>query len=144
MTCLGDFLVSRLSLQATYLMMCQLHAVYGEWLLKDDCWDFAVDNFKGQGGNGFEDDEADECFEDDDDLVEDENHDGEEDDGDEDAEISIVAEADENGEDYSVYGKVKDEDEEEDDDMCFEDFKETYAIEGGRSNGTDIYVNEFC
>ncbi|KAG2297488.1 hypothetical protein Bca52824_044157 [Brassica carinata] len=68
-------------------------------------------------------DEADECFEDDDDdLVEDENHDGEEDDGEEDAGISIVAEADENGEDYSVYGKVEDEDE-EDDDMCFEDIE---------------------
>ena len=54
-------------------------------------------------------DEADDCFEDDDDdLVEDENHDGEEDDGEEDdgeedADISIVAEADENGEDYNVY-----------------------------------------
>ncbi|KAF3503783.1 hypothetical protein F2Q69_00044175 [Brassica cretica] len=57
-------------------------------------------------------DEAEEYFEyDDDDLVEDENHDGveddgEEDDGEEDAGISIVAEADENGEDYSVYRKV--------------------------------------
>ena len=81
-----------------------------------------------------EDDEADECFEDDDDdLVEDENHDGEED-----ADISIVAEADENGEDYSVYGKVEDEDE-EDDDMCSEDIKK---IEGGRSNGNNIYVNQ--
>ncbi|KAF2559336.1 hypothetical protein F2Q68_00013558 [Brassica cretica] len=77
-------------------------------------------------------------FNDDDDLVEDENHDGEEDDGEEDADISIVAEADENGEDYSVYGKVEDEDE-EDDDMCFEDFKK---IEGGRSNGNSIYVNQ--
>ncbi|KAG5397432.1 hypothetical protein IGI04_019322 [Brassica rapa subsp. trilocularis] len=96
-----------------------------------------------------EDDEAGECFEDDDDdLVEDENHDGEEDDGEdddgeeddgeEDAGISIVAEADENGEDYSVYGKVEDEDE-EDDDMCFEDIK---MIEGGRSNGNNIYVNQ--
>ena len=81
-----------------------------------------------------EDDEADECFEDDDDdLVEDENHDGEEDAG-----ISIVAEADKNGEDYSIYGKVKDEDE-EDDDICFEDIKK---IEGGRSNGNSIYVNQ--
>ncbi|KAF2530613.1 hypothetical protein F2Q70_00031493 [Brassica cretica] len=85
-----------------------------------------------------EDDKAGERFEDDDDdLVEDENHDGEEDDGEEDdgeeddgeeydgeedADISIVAEADDNGEDYSVYGNVEDEDE-EDDDMCFEDFK---------------------
>ncbi|KAF3612061.1 hypothetical protein DY000_02047337 [Brassica cretica] len=96
-----------------------------------------------------EDDEADECFEDDDDdLVEDENHDGEEedgeeddgeeDDGKEDADISIIAEADENGEDYSVYGKVEDEDE-EDDDMCFEDFKK---IERGRSNGNSIYVSQ--
>ncbi|KAF3488496.1 hypothetical protein F2Q69_00055459 [Brassica cretica] len=85
-------------------------------------------------------DEADECFEDDDDddLVEDENQDGEEDDGEENAGISIVAEADENGEDYSVYGKVEDEDE-EDDDMCFEDIKK---IEGGRSNGNNIYVNQ--
>ncbi|KAF2586851.1 hypothetical protein F2Q70_00034997 [Brassica cretica] len=29
------------------LMMRQLHAVYGEWLLKDCCWDFVVDNVKG-------------------------------------------------------------------------------------------------
>ncbi|KAF3597957.1 hypothetical protein DY000_02022090 [Brassica cretica] len=40
-----------------------------------------------------DDDEADECFEDDDDDLED---DGEEDDGEEDVDISIVAEADEN------------------------------------------------
>jgi len=206
-------------------MMRQLHAVYGEWLLKDCRWDFVVDNVKGARiiflGEGSthaellamaqedynldmstesveityslpaemmqapdtppihvtsdrqvrnlleitkthgvrlcvssrskvetvsefreeddEADEADECFEDDDDdLVEDENHDGEEDDGEEDAGISIVAEADENGEDYSVYGKVEDEDE-EDDDMCFEDIKK---IEGGRSNGNSIYVNQ--
>ncbi|KAF3533527.1 hypothetical protein DY000_02040281 [Brassica cretica] len=32
----------------TYMeMMCQLHAVYGEWLLKDGCWNFVVDHFKG-------------------------------------------------------------------------------------------------
>ncbi|KAF2567335.1 hypothetical protein F2Q68_00025763 [Brassica cretica] len=111
-------------------MMRQLHAVYGEWLLKDCCWDFVVDNVKGarirskvETVSEFreEDDEADECFEDnDDDLVEDENHDeeeddGEEDNGEEDADISIVAEADENGEDYSVHGKVENEDEEDDD-----------------------------
>ncbi|KAF3561543.1 hypothetical protein DY000_02012827 [Brassica cretica] len=94
-------------------------------------------------------DESDECFEDDDDdLVEDKNHDGEEDDGEEedgeeddgeeDDDISIVAEANENGENYSVYGKVEDEDE-EDDDMCFDNFKK---IEGGRSNGNNIYVNQ--
>ncbi|KAF2537025.1 hypothetical protein F2Q68_00019628 [Brassica cretica] len=194
----------------TYLddLLMHLHAVYGEWLLKDCRWDFVVDNVKGariifwgegskhaellamaqedynldmstksveiayslpaemmlapdtppihQGGNGSEfreeddeADEADECFEDDDDdLVEDENRDGEEDDGEEDdgeeddgeedADISIVAEADENGEDYSVYVKVEDENE-EDDDMCFEDFKK---IEGGRSNGNSIYANQ--
>ncbi|KAF3587985.1 hypothetical protein F2Q69_00030758 [Brassica cretica] len=173
------------------LMMRQLHAVYGEWLLKDCCWDFVVDNVKGARMFFFseaemmmapdttpihvtsdkrvrnlleitkthgvwlcvssrskvetvsefreKDDEADECFEDDyDDVVEDENHDGEEDDGEEDAGISIVAEADENGEDYSVYGKVEDDDE-EDDDMYFEDIKK---IEGGRSNGNSIYVNQ--
>ncbi|KAF3539562.1 hypothetical protein F2Q69_00024291 [Brassica cretica] len=47
----------------------------------------------------------------------------------------------ENDENYSVYGKVEDENE-EDDDMCFEDIKK---IEGGRSNGNNIYniqVNE--
>jgi len=27
--------------------MRQLHAVYGEWLLKDGCWNFVVDHFKG-------------------------------------------------------------------------------------------------
>ncbi|KAF2575793.1 hypothetical protein F2Q70_00001594 [Brassica cretica] len=230
MTCLSrpdDLLVSRLD---DLLMMRQLQAVYGEWLLKDFCWDFVVDNVKGARTFFLSDgsthaellaiaqedynldmstesveityslpaemmlapdtppihvtsnrqvrnlleitkthgvrlcvssrskvetvsefreeddeaDEADECFEeDDDDLVEDENHDGEEDDGEEDdgeedVNISIVAEADENGEDYSVYGKVEDEDE-EDDDMCFEDFKK---IEGGRSNGNSIYVNQ--
>ncbi|KAF3608937.1 hypothetical protein DY000_02049767 [Brassica cretica] len=183
-----------LEITKTHGMMRQLHAVYGEWLLNDCRWDFVVDNVKGARiiflGEGSthaellamaqedynldmstesveityslpaemmqapdtppihvtsdrqvrnlleitkthgvrlcvssrskvetvsefrEDDEADECFEDDDDdLVEDENHDGEEDDGDEDdgeedAGISIVAEADENGEDYSVYGKM--------------------------------------
>ncbi|KAF2576055.1 hypothetical protein F2Q70_00005527 [Brassica cretica] len=40
MTCLDDLLVS-------LLMMRQLHAVYGEWLLKDYRWDFVVDNVKG-------------------------------------------------------------------------------------------------
>ncbi|KAF3560908.1 hypothetical protein DY000_02015194 [Brassica cretica] len=28
-------------------MMRQLHAVYGEWLLKYGCWNFVVDHFKG-------------------------------------------------------------------------------------------------
>ncbi|KAF3489598.1 hypothetical protein F2Q69_00055458 [Brassica cretica] len=168
MTCLDDL-----------LMMRQLHAVYGEWLLKDCRWDFVVDNVKGarifflsKGSTHAEllampqedynldmstksveityslpaemmlapdtppihvtsetsskhvRDNQNE-WNDDDDLVEDDNHDGEEsngeeddgeeDDGEEDADISIVAEADENGEDYSVYGKVEDEDEEDDD-----------------------------
>ncbi|KAF2601665.1 hypothetical protein F2Q70_00024978 [Brassica cretica] len=31
----------------TFHMMRQLHAVYGEWLLKDGCWNFVVDHFKG-------------------------------------------------------------------------------------------------
>ncbi|KAF2584581.1 hypothetical protein F2Q70_00035913 [Brassica cretica] len=31
----------------TESMMRQLHAVYGEWLLKDGCWNFVVDHFKG-------------------------------------------------------------------------------------------------
>ncbi|KAL0694816.1 hypothetical protein Bca4012_061996 [Brassica carinata] len=44
MTCLDDLLFSRLD---DFLMMRQLHAVYGEWLLKDCCWDFVVDNAKG-------------------------------------------------------------------------------------------------
>ncbi|KAF2530586.1 hypothetical protein F2Q70_00029865 [Brassica cretica] len=189
MTCLDDLLVS---LPDDLLMMRRLHAVYGEWLLKDCRWDFVVDNVKGariiflgeaemmqdpntphihvtsdrQVRNLLEitkthgvrlcvssrskvetvsefredDDEADECFEDDDDDLEDdgEEDDGEEDDGEEDVDISIVAEADENGEDYSVYGNVENEDE-EDDDMCFEDTKN---IEGGRSNCNNIYVNQ--
>ncbi|KAL0838190.1 hypothetical protein Bca101_090080 [Brassica carinata] len=118
----------------------------------DECFEDDDDDLvEDENHDGEEDDEADECFEDDDDdLVEDENHDGEEDDGDEDdgeedAGISIVAEADENGEDYSVYGKVEDEDE-EDDDMCFEDIEKIEGdiekIEGGRSNGNSIYVNQ--
>ncbi|KAF2572785.1 hypothetical protein F2Q70_00002647 [Brassica cretica] len=91
---------------------------------------------------GEEDDEGDEGDEDDDDFAEDENHEGEEDDGGEDADIPDVAEAVDDCEDYNVYGKVKDEDEEEEDDMCFEDFKGTYGSEGGRSNANNIYVNQ--
>ncbi|KAF3562628.1 hypothetical protein DY000_02014228 [Brassica cretica] len=91
---------------------------------------------------GDEDDEGDEGDEDDDDLAEDENVEGEEDDGEEDADIPDVAEAVDDCEDYSVYGKVKDEDEEEEDDMCFEDFKGTYGSEGGRSNANNIYVSQ--
>ncbi|KAF2549479.1 hypothetical protein F2Q70_00021869 [Brassica cretica] len=62
--------------------------------------------------------------------------------GGEDAYIPKVTEAVDDGEDYSVYGKVKDEDEEEEDDMCFEDLKGTYGSEGGRSNANNIYVNQ--
>ncbi|KAL0749935.1 hypothetical protein Bca101_031938 [Brassica carinata] len=100
---------------------------------EDDEWDEAYEGNKGDEGD-----------EDDDDMAEDENHDGEEDDGDEDADILVVAEAIDDAEDYSEYGKVKDEDEdeEEDDDMCFEDFKGTYGSEGGRSYGSRIYVNQ--
>ena len=100
---------------------------------EDDEWDEAYEGNKGDEGH-----------EDGDDMAEDENHDGEEDDGDEDADIPVVAEAIDDAEDYSEYGKVKDEDEdeEEDDDMCFEDFKGTYGSEGRRSYGSRIYVNQ--
>ncbi|KAF2594243.1 hypothetical protein F2Q70_00044484 [Brassica cretica] len=36
-----------LEITKTHEMMRQLHAVYGEWLLKDGCWNFVVDHFKG-------------------------------------------------------------------------------------------------
>ncbi|KAF3529666.1 hypothetical protein DY000_02038749 [Brassica cretica] len=39
--------IARLKDQSLLLMMRQLHAVYGEWLLKDGCWNFVVDHFKG-------------------------------------------------------------------------------------------------
>nr|VDD55179.1 unnamed protein product [Brassica oleracea] len=48
-----------------------------------------------------------------------EDHDGEED-----ADIPVATDA----EDYSEYGKVKDEDEEEDDEICFEDYKGAYEL----------------
>ncbi|KAF3598594.1 hypothetical protein F2Q69_00036821 [Brassica cretica] len=44
MNCLDDLLVS---LPDDLLMMRQLHAVYGEWLLKGFRWDYVVDNVKG-------------------------------------------------------------------------------------------------
>ncbi|WZZ35168.1 hypothetical protein YC2023_018569 [Brassica napus] len=95
---------------------------------EDDEWDEADEGNKGDEGD-----------EDDDDMAENENHDG-----DEDADIQVVAETVDDADDYSEYGKVKDEDEdeEEDDDMCFEDFKGTYGSEGGRSYGSRIYVNQ--
>ncbi|XP_018473892.1 uncharacterized protein LOC108845128 [Raphanus sativus] len=74
-----------------------------------------------EGEEDDEREEADEKDEDNDDLTEDENHDGEED-----ADIHDVAGAvDDDDDDYSEYVKVKDVDEEEDVDMCFEDFKGT-------------------
>ncbi|KAF3513377.1 hypothetical protein F2Q69_00005037 [Brassica cretica] len=39
-----DLLVNR---PDDLLMMHQLHTVYGEWFLKDRCWNFVVDHFKG-------------------------------------------------------------------------------------------------
>ena len=71
--------------------------------------------------------------------------------GEEDANFFDAAEVDDEFAYYNVCGKVKDEDEDEDedeeeaDDIYFEGFKETYASEGGSSNGTsfdNIYVNQ--
>ncbi|KAF3571299.1 hypothetical protein F2Q69_00060140 [Brassica cretica] len=169
-------------------MMRQLHAMYGEWLLKDGCWNFVVDHFKGarmlflseesveltyslqqmapdlpsihvtsdrQVQNLLEitkthevrlcvsrfskmrtvseemdeAEERDEAEEGDEAEVGDEPEEGDEaknHDGEEDAEIPVVA----NAEDYSEYGKVKDEDEEEDDEISFEDYKGAYGCEG--------------
>ena len=104
------------------------------------------DDDMAEDDEGDEDDddmaENDEGDEDDDVMAEDQNHDGEEDSAVEDADIPDVAEAVDDAEDYSEYGKVKDEDEEEDDDIGFEDFKGTYGSEGGRSNASKIYVNQ--
>ncbi|KAF3493114.1 hypothetical protein DY000_02054071 [Brassica cretica] len=146
-------------------LMRQLHAVYGECLLKDECWNFVVDHFKGarmlflseglthadlvamaQEDHNLDmntyfskmktvSEERDEAEERDETDVGDEADVGEEDeegdeaknhDGEEDAEIPVVADA----EDYSEYEKVKDEDEEEDDEICFEDYKGAYGCEG--------------
>ncbi|KAF3602046.1 hypothetical protein F2Q69_00035980 [Brassica cretica] len=66
----------------------------------------------------------------------------------EDADVPNFAEVNEDDfVDYSVYGKVKDEDEDEvdADDMCFEGFKAPYASEGGSSNmafSDNIYVTK--
>ena len=49
--CLLNFFIFSMFTNVFYFeflqMMRQLHAVYGEWLLKDCCWDFVVDNVKG-------------------------------------------------------------------------------------------------
>ena len=189
--------------------MRQLHAVYGEWLLKDGCWNFVVDHFKGarmlflnessthadlvamaqedynldmntesveltyslqqmapdlppihvtsdrQVRNLLEITKTHEvrlCVssfskmrtvseERDEDHVGDEAEEGDEaedHDGEEDADIPVVADA----EDYSEYGKVKDEDEEEDDEICFDDYKGAYGCEGEGSSADRIYVNQ--
>ncbi|XP_056860182.1 uncharacterized protein LOC108845025 [Raphanus sativus] len=94
-----------------------------------------------EAGGEEDDGEKDDGEEDDGEEQDEEVDDGEEDDGEEDADICDVAEAVEDGENYSVYGKVKDEDSEEDD-MCFEDFKETYAIEGERFQRDKLHVNQ--
>ncbi|KAF3606769.1 hypothetical protein DY000_02048855 [Brassica cretica] len=112
--------------------------LYGEWLLKDGCWNFVVDKFKGARPFFFSESST---------------HD------------ELVAMAQE---DYNLHMNtesvelayslpeammqpvapdtppiyVKHKDEEEDDDMCFEDFKGTYGSEGGRSNANKIYVNQ--
>ncbi|XP_013624639.1 PREDICTED: uncharacterized protein LOC106330764 [Brassica oleracea var. oleracea] len=97
----------------------------------------------GEQDDGQEDDgNKDEGEEDDGNEDDGEEDDGDEDDGNEDANIPVVAEAVDDAEDYSEYGKVKDADEEEEDDMCFEDLKGTYGSEGGRSYGSRIYVNQ--
>ncbi|KAG5382591.1 hypothetical protein IGI04_034061 [Brassica rapa subsp. trilocularis] len=226
-------------------MMRQLHAVYGEWLLKDGCWNFVVDHFKGarmlflnessthadlvamaqedynldmntesveltyslqqmapdlppihvtsdrqvrnlleitkthevrlcvssfskmrtvseerdEDHVGDEAEERDEAEEGDEADVSDEDEEGdkaeegdeaeegheaeegdeaEDHDGEEDADIPVVADA----EDYSEYGKVKDEDEEEDDEICFDDYKGAYGCEGEGSSADRIYVNQ--
>ncbi|KAF8104135.1 hypothetical protein N665_0178s0019 [Sinapis alba] len=78
------------------------------------------DEVEEEEDEGEEDEgDEDEGDEDDDNLAEDENDEGENDDGEEDVDIHDAAEADDNDEDYSEYGKVNDEDEEEEDDMCF-------------------------
>ncbi|KAF2613035.1 hypothetical protein F2Q70_00011021 [Brassica cretica] len=191
-------------------MMRQLHAVYGEWLLKDGCWNFVVDHFKGarmlflnegsthadlvamaqedynldmntesveltyslqqmapdlppihvtsdrqvrnlleitkthEGDEAEEGDEADMRDEDEEgheaeegDEAE-EGHEAEDHDGEENADIPVVADA----EDYSEYGKVKDEDEEEDDEICFDDYKGAYGCKGKGSSADRIYVNQ--
>ena len=82
---------------------------------------------------GDEDEEGDEAEEED----EAEDHDGEED-----ADIPVVAEAFYDAEDYSQYGKVEDEDEEEDDEICFEDYGEAYGCEGKGLSVERIYVNQ--
>ncbi|XP_048622903.1 spore wall protein 2-like [Brassica napus] len=67
-----------------------------------------------------------------------EGHEAEDHDGEEDADIPVVADA----EDYSEYGKVKDEDEEEDDEIFFDDYKGAYGCEGEGSSVDRIYVNK--
>ncbi|KAF3601454.1 hypothetical protein F2Q69_00034153 [Brassica cretica] len=178
-------------------MMRQLHVVYGEWLLKDGCWNFVVDHFKGarmlflNEGSTHADLVA--MAQEDYNLdmntesveltyslqqmapdlppihvtsdrqvrnlleitkthevrlcvssfskmrtVSEERDEAEDHDGEEDADIPVVADA----EDYSEYENVKDEDEEEDDEICFDDYKGAYGCEGEGSSADRIYVNQ--
>ncbi|KAF2541254.1 hypothetical protein F2Q68_00031382, partial [Brassica cretica] len=50
--CVASFFNEDMDFAVKYIenltkMMRQLHAMYGEWLLKDGCWNFVVDHFKG-------------------------------------------------------------------------------------------------
>ncbi|KAF2584499.1 hypothetical protein F2Q70_00035544 [Brassica cretica] len=83
----------------------------------------------GEADVGNEDEEGDEA---------DEGNEAEDHDGEEDAHIPVATDA----EDYSEYGKVKDEDEEEDDKICCEDYKGAYGCEGKGSSADRIYVNQ--
>ncbi|KAF3557561.1 hypothetical protein F2Q69_00010887 [Brassica cretica] len=177
-------------------MIRQLHVVFGEWLLRDNSWDFGVDNTLANimdkddynldmnrevmdliyllldemmqqmppdtlpihvtsrivgdaniDGNQDVDEVSDEEkveeeVEEDYEYVNEVKNEREED-----ANFSDAAEVDDEFADYGVYGKVKDDDEDEEDadDICFEGFKETYASEGESSNWTfsnHIYVNQ--
>ncbi|KAF2560564.1 hypothetical protein F2Q70_00016918 [Brassica cretica] len=98
---------------------------------EDDGNEDAGEEDDGEEDDGNEDEgEEDDGNEDDREEDDGDEDDGDEDDGNGDANIPVVAEAVDDAEDYSEYGKVKDEDEdeEEDDDMCFEDLKGTYAV----------------
>ncbi|KAF2565648.1 hypothetical protein F2Q68_00024128 [Brassica cretica] len=180
-------------------MIRQLHVVFGEWLLRDNSWDFVVDNtlanimdkddynldmnrevmdliyllldemmqqmppdtlpihvtsrIVGDANIDGNQDAEDVDEVSDEEKVEEEVEEDYEDvnevknEREEDANSSDAAEVDDEFADYSVYGKVKDDDEDEEDadDICFEGFKETYASEGGSSNWTfsnHIYVNQ--
>ena len=58
------------------------------------------------------------------------------------ADIPYFDEEVDDAEDYSVFGKVKDEEEVEEDDMGFEELKEAYDREGCTGINDNIYVNQ--